>query len=616
MNLGVVGKHHVKGKGKPRLSGTVLTASKHGYGYKCSTGWTPVGPSDVDTFPPHQQSTHMQRGRSTYTVVHHHKGMRAPEGGWNAAIHYKEVMQPVAIVPQSVSAQSNLANHLVQPRGNSKMKYPHWVSPYAEEVARFYYENQQDFAALTKIDMRYLLSAYSQLYSFVNSSGQSLSTFLFGTPVKTSMFKNKSLAYLGCYRVPVGGNVFSVYEKGSDDLLMEYVFSGDTSADKVTFYNFVQSRLASRVIGTGYEDLVIDPGMDKYKNMYCDEMLNGEGTECLYEQREYRDQNVRSRFLLKMSLTTTNTIPCTIDKYNYEVPLLVKNPDGLVLVYGSGDSKCALRFNWRNTYCVDPLWDGPPETGFRGTHKQFHDALAKREVVIAWPTFIVSDACGYSDQRKTLMEGFGNRYRDKATRAMDPDVTNRISAEIVEYWINQGYSSHSDNGEWFAMKCGVSLQYPSLFTDLVADEFRKTRPTNAELSALLKGELYFGIDDHREPLSEDATCISWARACSRQNLPIWIGNNQRMYHERSNTFPDRKYSYPEKFSQCMENARRNIILVMPYVCDDVSRDEVREEKEFARNVDFDELEHTSEPGSIIRSTDSEYSNLDLYFAAD
>jgi len=620
MNLGAAFLASVSGYTTTRSSGTVPTVTRFGTAYACLGA--PLKPKDDNAAEqvsnvPHEDSEEVMarvKGRDGLIEVHHIPGERAPPSAWNSSVYYKEKMQDIVVAKQGGSGPSNLAMHLVQPRGNSNMKYPNWVSPYLDQISSFYFENSDDFKGLTKEDMRYLLSAYAQLYSFVNAESKSFSTFLFGSPKKNTLFKQKTLEHLGCFREPVTGNEFTVRDRVTGEFVMDYVFRGDIAADKYTFYNFVQSRLASKVIGSGFEDLVMDPGMEKYKTMYCDAMLNGEGTECLFEQREYRDQNLRNRFLLKMSLTTTSTLPCTIDKFNYHVPSLESDPDGLVLLYGSGDSTCALRYNWRNVYCVDPLWNGPPGTGFKGTHKQFHMKLDRNQLELpSWPKFIVSDACGYTDQRKTLMEGFRSKYTDNATRAMDPEITNNISADIVEYWIGKGYSSHDDNGEWFAMKSGVSLQYPRLYEDMVADSFRKTRPTNAELSTLLRGPFYMEVDNHREPISPTAKNISWARACARQNFPIWVGNNQRMYHERTNTFPERTYSYPENFSRCMDNARRNAILVMPYLSDDAGRDEIRERKSFSRGVDFDELEHISEPGSFIRSSDSSYQSVQLYY---
>lgn len=511
-------------------------------------------------------------------------------------------------IAEENNALSEAMLALATPRASSKIKYPSWTAPYLESTAEFYCQNAELFNSLDTNDYRTLLSIYARNYSWSNSPSMTLSAFMFRTTLSGCLFTPKSLDYLDCYREPSTGNTFTVFDKNTHEEIMSYVYMKVKGPDRKAFLKFVMHRLSEKVAGTGYEELIMEPCMDKYKHLYIDEMLKGQGLGTLYEQRDYRDQILSTEKYLKLAMTTTSSLPCTIDKYNYPNPYMDLHPNALVLVYGSGNTKCSLRFLWRNTFCIDPVWAGPPGTGFRGTHDQFHAALEKGDIKLPLnghrlPGFIVNDACGFVDQTRKLMEGpFGQHELRGRTRAMCPDQTNKISSDILEFWIPRGYSSHEDDGRWFAMKSGVAYSYPTIFSEMVASDFRKTRPTNAEVTVLLKGEFHLLEDDPTEPLPAGETSISWARCCNRQNLAMYVGNNHRMYHDMTRSFPERGYGYPAGFSRCMENARANVYLTVPRISGVSDKNEVKRNKRALRELDFDDVEHDVDPSTIARST--------------
>jgi len=503
---------------------------------------------------------------------------------------------------------SDVLTTMAKPSRAANMVFPSWCEPHIEEVAQFYHDNVDIFDELTAEDYRYLLSVSARNYSWSNSPSMNLNDFMFGKFERGTLFTVKSLDYLDCYRIPATGNSFTIYDKNTREELVEYVYQSANGPDRAVFLRFVKHRLAQKVLGSGLEGEILDPSMSKYEDMWCDEMLEGEGLKVLYEQRDYRSQVLQKEKMLKMSMTTTSALPCTLDKYNFFNPYMEENPDALVLIYGSGDRRCALRFYWLNTYCIDPVWDGPPEMGFRGSHDKFHRALDCGKIVLPlkgrrFPGYIVNDACGFIDQHRVLMDGEDPQHTLRGrTRAMCPDKTNKMAGEIVEYWVRKGYSSPTDDGRWFATKSGIAFSYPKIFRAMVSHDRIKTRPTNVELSNLIKGEFHRFKDSPTKPKPPDVPTVSWARSCNRYNKVVVVGNNQRMCHDMTGTFPVRTYAYPKGFDRCMENARKNVVLVVPHICGVHDKRQTKARKRILRNLDFDEDEHEVDPSTIARST--------------
>lgn len=519
---------------------------------------------------------------------------------WESAVNYVKSMAPqicAAAPPSSGKARGPDSYSRVTPL--THMTYPSWVSPHIEAVSDFYLKHKKLFEDISTEDVRCLLSTHAQLYSWCNSQSKDLYDFIYGKGRRSTLFTVKALACVGCTRAPTHGDSFTI--KDSDhNIVLDYVYKDKTS-DANTYLWFVQHMLSRSVAGSGYEAVVADPRMSKYNASGDDAMVDGRGLDALNRQRDYRTQFLRHQKLLKMAMTTTSSLPCTLDKVGFGSDV---DPDpSFVLLYGSGDSSCSMRHRWKNVYCVDPLWDGPDGTGFAGTHSQFHAALqAGTTRLLSAPDYIVSDACGYSDQRLVLMEGFrGANELSMRTRAMDPTVTNRISAEIVEFWVNRGYGRDIDAGQFFALKCGVDHHYPELFFMVQAHGSIKTRPTNAEVFVLLKGEYRTSADDLATDSPPPGDTVSWARTVARHNTSMWVANHQRMYHERTRTFPVRGYSYPENFGSYMRNARRNVTLKVPSIYSDYSRSDDKARKAAMDGLDLDDLEHSSVSSSYASS---------------
>lgn len=493
---------------------------------------------------------------------------------------------------------------VTQPLATGAARYPWWTTQYVEDFARFIHKYEYLLNEINSEHFMQVLAVNAQAYSHCHTEGISMSDFSRKKARTRTLFTSRSCRYLGCRREPMDGHDFRVTTIKDGEWMFDYSYRGDNTADKEFFLHFVRARMAMDVTDEDIVKLISDGGMEKYATMPSNIMLNNEGNEALRRQRSYRTQTLHSNHLIKMSMTTTSTIPCTVDKYYFEQDVV---PAGTVLVYGSGGSHCAMRYNWHSTYCVDPLWDGPPHLGYKGHHYEFHQHLASGALRLNFtPVLVASDACWYYDLTRSLLVGArgNNELRDK-TRAMDPGVTNNISAEIVEFWLGRGYAGS------FYMKSGLFPRYPPSFADLKAHGAIKTRPTNAEVVVWVKG----GVQQSDDGLSpQSGPELTWARCVNMHNVNVVVGNNQRMRHEKEKSFPQRKFAFPRNMNYLLENARKNIILPAPPTHAIVNRRELSDRKRMERGFDADGAEHSSDRSVLSGEPDSEEeSDVEEYF---
>lgn len=480
------------------------------------------------------------------------------------------------------------------------VRYPGFTSQYQSSFASFATQNKDLIDQITADDYPFVLAMVAHAYSYAHTTEISIVNHMVKRTRNRSLMTPKALAHLGCRRDDRDGNNFTVRDT-TGKWLLDYEYKGDSHADKEFFLHFVRARMATEVKDPELEKLMRDPGMEKYITMGNDEMLKDEGPRALKNQREYRTQTLHSHSQIKMAMTTTSTLPCTADKFNFPD---ADPGDGLVIVYGSGASYCAMRYNWRNTFCVDPLFEGPAGTGFKGTHTEFHRLLNSGLLRLPGgvrPGLIASDACAYIDQRRSLLVGArGNHDLANLTRSMDPEKTNTLSSEIVEYWHGRGYTGD------FIMKSGVNRFYPEVFSVMHARGFIKTRPTNAEVVVHLSGAV---AEPDPGLLPTPGPELSWARAVNRQNKVIYVANYQRMAHEKLRTFPSREipFSFPTNMEKLLANARHGAILPPPREFAMVNKRDLVERKRMVRGVDLDDLEHSSDrtSGDVDDESDDE-----------
>jgi len=503
-------------------------------------------------------------------------------------------------IPPSVEPDYLKDQVLREPLNTGQMRYGWWCTPYVERFANFVVANERIINDITNDSIMDVLAIKAQAFAYSRTEGLSMNTYTHHNMRERSLFTARALRYLGCVRKPMKGDQFDV-TSNDGEWLFNYRYEKDNTADKEFFLHFVRAMMARDVKEDWLMRLVLDTSMEKYKTMPSDAMLNNEGMKALRQQRDYRTQTLHAHKEIKHSMTTTATIPCTVDKFAFSD----EDPGGYVLVYGSGGVDCAMRHNWPKTYCVDPLYDGPPECGYKGTHGAFHSHVSSGILKLPFdkPSLITSDACAYMEQQRTLLLGArGNHALRDLTRAMCPDGTNKIAAGIVEYWLNQGYDGS------FYMKSGVHNVYPPIFAEMKALEWIKTRPTNAEVIVHIKGGVSIR-DNGASP--EPGPDLTWARAVNRHNIVIFVANNQRMIHEKERTFPDRPFGYPANMDRLLQNARKNTILKTPPPMVIVSKRELNERKKMERGVDFDDLEHASDTfGSV---SDSDGSDVEDYY---
>lgn len=549
----------------------------------------PLSPDAAVFFPSNQDTrSHITVGRNSAVLG---EFLRGKVG---SLYHRKMAAAPKFIPPDSVVDPTE-DRVLAQPLATGTARYHWWSTPYVEDFARFAHKHRKLLDEITSDDFMKVLAISAQAYSHCHTEGISMHNFSNKKLRTRTLFTARACRYLGCRREPMDGTDFRVTSIKDGQWMFDYSYRGDNHADKEFFLHFVRARMAMDVTDDEIIKLISDGGMEKYITLPCNRFLNNEGNEALHRQRSYRTQTLHSNHLIKMSMTTTSTIPCTVDKYNFKEDVV---PPGTVLVYGSGGSHCAMRYNWRSTYCVDPLWDGPPELGFRGHHYQFHQHLTTGAMVLPFvPVLIASDACWYHDQTRTLLVGArGNHELRNKTRAMDPGKTNQISSEIVEYWLGRGYTGA------FYMKSGLFSQFPASFADLKAHGAIKTRPSNSEVVVWVKGGVVES-DDGKSPTSGPE--LTWARCVNQHNINVVVANNQRMRHEKERSFPKRKFAFPANMNFLLENARNNIILPAPPTHVVVNRRELSDRKRMERGFDPDDAEHSSDRSLLSGEIDSD-----------
>jgi len=542
--------------------------------------------------------THTQDGRD----VRHVGNNRAVIGDYLAGKEGTQFMKRIAAMPAYIPPQieRDPTEGIVMssPTGGGRIKYKWWCKPYTDRFGAFAAENAELINKVSADQIIDVLAITAKAFSYSRTENLSMHTYNHHNMRESSLFTAKSLRYLGCLRKPMKGNEFTV-TTATGEWMFDYVYNYDNSADREFFIHFVRAMMARGVKDDWLEKLVLDSDMSKYKTMPSDAMLKNEGMVALRAQRDYRTQSLHAHKEIKMSMTTTSTIPCTVDKFAFG-----DDPGGTVMVYGSGNTMCAMRYNWSKTYCVDPLYDGPTDRGYKGTLTTFHQHVSNGIIKLNFkPTLITSDACAYIDQKRTLLVGArGNHELRDLTRAMDPERTNKLSAEIVSFWINQGYTGD------FYMKSGVHNFYPPIFSEMVVKGTIKTRPTNAEVVVHLSGttsELDDGKSDTPGPE------LTWARAVNRHNIVIYVANNQRMIHEKERSFPKRAFGFPANMDTLLRNARANVILKPPPPCVIVNKREITERKKMERGVDFDDIEHSSDTFGTM--SDSEESDVEDYY---
>jgi len=410
----------------------------------------------------------------------------------------------------------------------------------AEEVLKFLFEGDNIKLARSvaaKEENKPLILAVSNWkFAYANSTS-SLSRFLIGRGKTGSRITAKVCDKLGVKKVGTD-SCFSILGPDGEYIIKDYSYS-DPEEDLDMYKGLILDRMKAMALSRGGVDLFLDKGMEKYLQDNLTHLTADEGVATLTLFRLFREQLSGTEKLLKRSLSITPTMPCTLFKFMRLA--LILGPDALVLFYGSGPVEKMARHAFRRVYCVDPAFDGPKQLGFKGTHTEYHKALMDGTEPDIKPDHICSDAVQTLDTDVPLSIRAGNASARARLRHMDLHKTNKISAEVHEFWINNGYTKD------FELVTGATEQLPVAFGKAKCEHGYKSRPGNAEVIALVKNAASSEVKTVKEVLSA-------------KGGNIHLSNMQRLAHGEEGTFPVRDYVYPDYMEYVCENIRQNTVI--------------------------------------------------------
>lgn len=206
---------------------------------------------------------------------------------------------------------------------------------------------------------------------------------------------------------------------------------------------------------------------------------------------------------------------------------------GSVLHPGGGKMSANSSACFDSSYIVDPLFNGPPSLGYRGTYNKY---IAGDPSKILNFDNVASDACGYVVATDPMIDA--HSYM----KSLHPRATNDISASILRDCYNMDFQrTNNSRGKKrrIVLKCALEHE---MNRNKEFDSFRyqimsKQRAPNLEIVLDCFDKRYlrnknFGVDIKEIELFLSAT--------------TYAGCLSRMKHSMAKTAPSKKYVFENK----------------------------------------------------------------------
>jgi hypothetical protein len=472
--------------------------------------------------------------------------------------------------------------------------HPH-MEPYIDAVVSFLHKNRHKIPKLGAEDLPALLAVFSTNHSMANS-GQKYEEFILGKPY-VRRFTNENLVGLGAIMEETSPGEYDIKDIRTGELIDHYKYSSP-GEDRIVYNAFVGNRITAEADRKGFGAIADLPdGMKKYTDGSVIALQGVGAFEGIQANRYFREWRDQERLLTRIGKDALSNSPAkcvTTDKFNGLGRVHCGDYEDYVLHYGSGPTTRNSRLVYVRSICVDPLWEGPEGMGFRGTHTKFHKALESGEYTLPGvPKYISSDACAHEVQKVDL---HAFRARKTTVKSMNPDGTNVIVNDIVNYW-RKPNKVGIYNGD-MTMKMGVSTTLPDPLTQVGAVVKFNQRYTNAEIIIDI-------CAPDRPPLEGAKSIREIFDDCGKIML---VANSERHQYTLNKTVPDRKYEPPSNMQELIDNYGGNYVYIRPPRVRQYLIEEIKEKKRADRVVDQEEYEDesVSDSTSILSSSFSTF----------
>jgi hypothetical protein len=273
-------------------------------------------------------------------------------------------------------------------------------------------------------------------------------------------------------------------------------------------------------------------------------VLNGE--------RQYRRQDKKEQKLLKKTLSHGDSgLPNTYDKFlpstgiyrgglnNALYPQEQKRffsqtaIKGRVLHPGGGTIACNSAIAFDSTFIIDPLYNGTSSKGFRGTYQKYistfgHGVFRNFEAVC-------SDACGYMYSLQDLV---GDSKNTTWMKSMHPEVTNDISASILQDLFDAGFQKDKSRGiKRILLKCALEENFDrnKIFNKFTFKIMSKQRASNLEVILDCFDKRYVKGGRSLHEIMQFVASV------------VYIGNLVRRTHSDARTGPAKLYDMDDPY---------------------------------------------------------------------
>lgn len=365
------------------------------------------------------------------------------------------------------------------------------------------------------------------------------------------MFGKKSLSRLGVEKTITVENGCTVmvlrFKDGSEP--REYKMGKDFNYER-TFLELLR-KVSTQDYGFNIERKgIINELLEVYdfsesvERLRALEIKPAQAITVLNGERASRRQSGTVDKLLKKSISHSRVgLPSTYDKFiplhrgGRSCYLFTKSTQfvvGTVLHPGGGKMSSNSSACFDHSFIVDPLFNGPPRMGFRGTLEKFL-AREGREVYLDYDN-VASDACGYITSVEPALEA------KQHMKSMHPAATNNISASILQSLYDLRFQSTMNSRgkkRRIVLKCALEhdMARNKIFNKFRYTIMSKQRAPNLEVVLDCFDPRYLKNKNYGVDIKEIESFVS---------ATTYAGCLTRLQHSQRNTAPTKKFIMENK----------------------------------------------------------------------